>query len=199
MIDKNTLGLLASLLGIVGFLPYYWSLYKGKTKPHLFSWIPWAVTSSVAFAGQLVKGAGAGAWPTAVSALLSTSVMLIAIFKGEKNITRKDWVFFGLSMLTIPLWAMTKDPTASVILSTLINMGAYFPTIRKSWNRPHEENGSMYGLLIIRDSVSLAALENYVAVTVMFPLMRFFFNGLTWAVVYGRRRMLESASPPPES
>ncbi len=188
--EKEVLGFIAALLGILGFLPYSWSIYKGETKPHMFSWIPWTLTTAVAFAGQVAEHGGPGVWATGTSAVLSGVIMVASFFKGEKSITRKDWFFFLLSLATIPLWIATKEPLASVVLATFINLSAIFPTVRKSWHKPDEEAGTMYILLAVRSALSITALEVYDLTTVLFPVAQLMANIAIFSVIFGRRVVL---------
>jgi hypothetical protein len=190
METKDILGALAAILGVIGFIPYCWSIYQRKTKPHVFSWIPWFITTAVAFVGQIVEHGGAGTWATGTSAFFSFVIMLVSFFLGEKNITRSDWISFILSLATIPLWIATKEPLYSVVLATLINQLACFPTLRKSWHKPDEENGSMYVLLTVRSALSLMALENLVIVTFLFPLFQLLSNTVIFVTIFGRRAAL---------
>ncbi len=187
MIDKEILGAAAALLGVVGFVPYLRSIYRRETKPHVFSWVPWFITTAVACAGQVAENGGAGAWATATSAVFSFVIMVIALFRGERNITRADWVSFLLALATIPLWVVTEDPLASVILATMINLSAAFPTLRKSWSKPYEEDMAMYAVLSVRSALSLAALENVAVVTALFPFCQFVSNAAISATLFGRR------------
>ncbi len=48
------------------------------------------------------------------------------------------------------------------------------PTIRKSWSKPHEETAFSWGLNAFRHDISLLAIADYNAITIM--------NGAVWAV-----------------
>ncbi|KKU90276.1 MAG: hypothetical protein UY21_C0025G0011 [Microgenomates group bacterium GW2011_GWA1_48_10] len=49
---KNLLGIVATFLVFVGYIPYTRDILKGKTKPHLYSWFLWAFVTWIAFALQ---------------------------------------------------------------------------------------------------------------------------------------------------
>jgi len=46
---KETIGLIAVALAIIGHIPYIYDIYKGKTKPHIFTWVVWAIVTVLAF------------------------------------------------------------------------------------------------------------------------------------------------------
>src|SRR5215213_6872426 len=105
---KEILGVATIILAITGLIPYFLDIIKNKTKPHLFSWIIWTVTTFLVFIGQVQKGAGAGAWNTGVVGGLSLFITILTIKRGSKNITKSDKFMFGMSLLAIIPWVMTN-------------------------------------------------------------------------------------------
>lgn len=49
----------ATVLGIVAFLPYLRDMLARKTRPHTYTWLIWILTQGIAVAGIL---RGGGAW-----------------------------------------------------------------------------------------------------------------------------------------
>ena len=47
---------LAIALTLVAFLPYIASILRGKTRPHVFSWVIWGVTTFIVFLAQVQDG-----------------------------------------------------------------------------------------------------------------------------------------------
>lgn len=166
---KDGLATLAVILTVVAYIPYTRSILRGRTRPHVFSWLVWGVINVVVFFAQLADKGGAGAWPTGISGL---GTLLIAFLswqhKGDIHITRSDWCFFVGSLLAIPLWPLTSDPFLSVLVLTIIDVLAMGPTLRKSYYRPDQERASLYATVILRYILAIFALENYTATTMMF-------------------------------
>jgi hypothetical protein len=79
---KVVLSTLAIIISIIAYIPYFRDIFKGKTKPHAFSWLIWSVMLTIAFIAQLVEEGGAGAWVTGATAILCSAVFTLALFKG---------------------------------------------------------------------------------------------------------------------
>ena len=126
---------------------------------------------AIAFSAQLSDKAGAGSWATGLSAAFCLGIGVLALFRGEKHITRGDWIAFTATFLAIPLWVVTSDPLWSVLLVTGIDAVAYYPTFRKSWAKPDEELALKYVLTAIRYLFSLLALEHYTIVTSVYQIV----------------------------
>ena len=64
---KVLLGALAIVIGIFAYIPYLRDLWRGKTKPHAFSWIIWGIMTSTGFFASMSRGGGAGVCGAALS------------------------------------------------------------------------------------------------------------------------------------
>jgi hypothetical protein len=184
---KITLGTLAACITLVGFLPYFYNIYRSKTKPHAFSWLIWAILTGIGYAGQLSEDAGPGAWTTASTALLCFLVFVLALFKGEKNIKKSDWVCLIIALAAIPLWLVTSTPLWSVILVTLIDILAFWPTLRKSYLKPFEETAFTFFAGALSFMLGIIVLNKITIITALYPCAIAFLNALCVSVLLIRR------------
>ena len=130
---KVALAVLAALLAIAGNLPYLVDILKERVKPHPYTWLVWTMVSGIVFFGQLAKGAGIGALPTAASEIFTLIIFLFSLKYGFKGITKTDTAFLIFAFIGIGLWLLTKDPTLSVVVAVCIDLIAFVPTLRKTW------------------------------------------------------------------
>ena len=187
---KEAIGIIAVALGIIGAIPYIRHIFRGKTKPHLFSNIIWAVVTTLAFFGQTAGGAGPGAWTTGVMAIITTVFMVLSIKYGTKDITKTDVFFLVIGLLAIIPWWLTDDPTISVVIATIIDVCGFSPTIRKTINDPGSETLSSWVLNCIRHGLSLFALTQFTTVTYIYPLALFLMNIITvYIIVRGNNKL----------
>lgn len=167
---KELLSAAAIALTFVAFLPYIRSILQGVTKPHVFSWVIWGATTFVVFLAQLVDKAGVGAWPIGVSGIITLYVAFLAyIKKSDTVITTIDWMFFILSMTSLPLWYFTSDPLWAVVILTTVDVMGFGPTFRKAYRHPFDEQLRFFVILAVRNLISILALEHYSQTTVLFP------------------------------
>lgn len=90
---KTILAIIASLLAFVGNIPYLIDVIKQKVKPHPYTWFVWTIVSCIVFFGQLAKGAGVGAIPTAAAEIFTVIIFLFSLRYGFKHVTRTDTIF----------------------------------------------------------------------------------------------------------
>jgi hypothetical protein len=186
---KEVLGLIAVLLTLTGHFPYITDILKGKTKPHLFTWIVWSIVTLLAFLGQWQKGGGAGAWATGVTGIITALITLLAIKNGSRDITRIDKICFTVALISIIPWYITHDPTISVVIVTFIDVFAILPTIRKTLRDPGSETLFTYALNVLRHTLSVIALERYNLATYLYPATLIVLNaGMTLIILLSRKK-----------
>ncbi|MGD9661739.1 MAG: hypothetical protein AB7U63_10730 [Porticoccaceae bacterium] len=162
---------LAIMITFAAFVPYVVATLTGKTKPHVFSWVIWGITTFIVFFAQLDARGGMGAWPIGVSGAIAILIAIIALAKKtDTSITPADWLFFASALLSLPFWYLTSDPTWAVIILTTVDLLGFGPTIRKAYAFPQDENLTFFGLVVIRNVLGILALEYYSVATVLFPL-----------------------------
>ena len=193
MIDyKIILGVLAILIGLISYVPYFRNIFSGRTKPHAFSWFVWAILTGIAFAAQVVEHGGAGAWVTGFTAFICFVVFLLALYKGKRDFPLFDWLCLVSAFVAMGLWWYAKDPTGSVILITITDALAFLPTFRKGYYKPREETATTFALSATKFFVALFALEAFTFVTVLYPASLVIMNGAFVVLLCVRRKKLAS-------
>ena len=180
LLDNTALGWLSTSCAIVSMAPYFHGMYRGTTKPHLFSWLIWSVVTAISFGAEYSDNGGPGAWSTGAACITCSSVTVIAFFKGEHHISRGDITSLICASLALPLWYFTHDPLGSVIIVTAIDVIGFYPTIRKSYNKPYEESMFTYFVSGLNFFIALFAIEHWSMVTWLYPFCTAF---TCWAMV----------------
>lgn len=167
---KELLSIVAIALTLLATAPYIYSILKGATKPHVFSWVIWGTTTFVVFLAQLNNKGGVGALPIGVSGILTIFIAILAFAKrGDVTITKTDWLFLITALSSLPLWYFTSDPLWAVVILTTVDVLGFGPTIRKTYHQPTSEPLHFYALFAIRNLFVVMALEHYSVTTVLFP------------------------------
>lgn len=175
---KEVLAVAASLLALVGNLSYLLDVIKRKVKPHPYTWFVWVIVSCVVFFGQVVKGAGIGAIPTAVAEIFTLIIFLFSLGYGFKNPPKSDKYFLALALLGLIPWILTKDPTLSVIVVVSIDLIAFMPTLRKTYCHPKSETPILYGANVLRHLLVLGALGSYNIATILHSIVMIITNSI---------------------
>jgi hypothetical protein len=193
---KQLLSAAAIALTFAIFVPYILSIRRGQTKPHVFSWVIWALGTFVVSLAQLAADGGVGAWPIGVSGLITAYIAVLAYSKqSDTAITRTDWAFFGVALAALPCWFLTSDPLSAVVILTGVDLAGFGPTFRSAYARPHDERMGFYALAALRNVLAVLALEHYSLTTVLFPAAVGVGCAALVAMVAYRRRQLAREIP----
>lgn len=192
MLDlKNILGTVAVLMVFIGYVPYLRDCIKGKTKPHMFSWLVGMTISFIAFGLQIQDKAGPGAYVTLSAAIISAVILLFAIKNEDKDITRSDFIALLLSICALVFWLVAKDPVLATVFVIIAEALSFLPTVRKSWNAPYTETLSSYVINFLRFSIAILALQNYSFVSLGYPATWLILNGIFALILINRRKALQ--------
>lgn len=184
---KESLAIIASILAIIGNVPYMIDIFKKRVEPHAYTWLVWTIVSLVTFFGQVEKGAGIGALPTAASEIFTIIIFIISLKYGFKHIRKIDTYFLIFALLGLIPWALTKDPTISVIIVVTIDFIAFIPTIRKTWKHPGTENHILYSMNASRHFIALFSLQAYNIATTLHSIVMIVMNSIMALIIKFKR------------
>lgn len=186
---KEIIAIVAALIAVAGNLPYLWDILRKRVQPHPYTWLVWTIVSGTTFFGGLAKGAGIGALPTGAAEVFTLIIFLFSLQYGFKHIVKTDHYFLAAALLGFIPWILTKDPTISVIIVVCIDLIAFIPTLRKTWQYPKTETPVLYGANVLRHVLTLFSLQAYNIATVLHSVVMIIVNStMTSIIVAGRNK-----------
>lgn len=184
---KESIAIIAALLAIVGNIPYLKDIISKKIQPHPYTWFVWSIVSLITFFGQIAKGAGIGALPTAASEIFTIIIFIYSLRYGFKDIKKIDTFFLILALLGIIPWIFLRDPTISIIIAVCIDLIAFVPTIRKTWKYPKTENPILYGMNVLRHILALFSMQTYNIATTLHSIAMIVTNSFMTIILLSRK------------
>lgn len=184
---KEILAIIATVVAIGGNIPYIRDAINKRVTPHPYTWFVWSIVSGITLFGQIAKGAGIGALPTAVSWIFTLSIFVFSLRYGFKNVIKTDNYFLGGALLGLVPWVITKDPTISVVIAVGIDLIAFAPTIRKTWVRPASETPILYGANVLRHVLTLFSLQSYNIATTLHSIAMIATNTVMTNIIVFKR------------
>jgi hypothetical protein len=167
---KVLLGFIATGLAIISYIPYIRDMRRGRTKPHAFSWLIWTIITYIAGAAQLAGGGGWGSMVAFTTGTISAWIAFYAFRHRAITITKGDWISLVIALGAIPLWLFTKQPLLSVIIVSIIDLVAFWITIRKTYNLPYSENLAQNLMSTGKHVLTIGAQQHYSWVTILYPV-----------------------------
>jgi hypothetical protein len=187
---KETVAIIAAVLAFIGNISYLKDVIKKNVHPHPYTWFIWSIVSMTTFFGGLAKGAGIGALPTGIAEGFTIIIFLFSLqylFRREVgHIRTMDHYFLAICVIGLIPWALTKDPTWSVVIVVLIDIVAFVPTLRKTWAHPKTERPLLFEMNVARHALTLFSLGAYNIATTFHSIAMIVTN--TVMTIFIRRR-----------
>jgi hypothetical protein len=142
----------AIVISLIAYIPYIIDMFKGKCRPHNYTWITiFLVTISVAYT-QVIGGAGPAAIPTIVGCLINGFILLLSLTKyGTNDVVLIDKICLAVSVLGVLSFLVFRDqPILSLAIVSIAEVSSFIPTFRKTKNDPYSESLPSYYLLIVK-------------------------------------------------
>tara|TARA_R110002126_G_scaffold13118_7_gene57220 strand:- start:115539 stop:116174 length:636 start_codon:yes stop_codon:yes gene_type:complete len=181
---------LAVVVSVIRYGLYFHSIFKRETRPHFFSWFNWGLIISIGAYAQFQLGGDLSAYMLLFVGVTCWIIAALALFYGEKQITRSDWGAFLSALALIPVWLATKDPVITLLLIIVIDMLTFYPTIRKTYVDPSSEPPVSYFWAGLRYFFILLCVPNFTLSVLFYP---FFLMVTEWgfmAFIFWRRKKL---------
>jgi hypothetical protein len=188
--EKLVFAWLAVLLSAIAYIPYVIDTLKGKTTPHMYSWLIWSIISLTNSAIYFYNDGGNGTIPMFTSFIIIFFIFLLSIFNGHRDIKKKDVYFLIGSLVAFSLWFFIENPLLASIVATSTSILALGPTLRKSWDTPYSETLTTYSVNTLRHVLIFLSLGVVNITTAINPVSWVIANIILSLVLIYRRSEL---------
>jgi hypothetical protein len=190
---NNFLIAVSGVLTVAAALPYIAEIIKGKAKPRIVSWFTWSVLTGIACAASFVDGKIPSA-ALMLALTLETSLIVILGFKhGDRKLERLDMYCLVGAAVGLVLWLVFNSPTIAVLASILIDIVGAIPTVKHSWEKPHEETWVTFAITALGGAITVVIAGEMTATAIAYPIYIFLlYVVLTICVLASPRRKLAS-------
>src|SRR5207247_55852 len=124
------------VIGLISYSLYFVDIFRHKTKPDGFSWLIWGILAAITYFAQTTRGAGPGAWATALTAAACLTIAVVAFLLGYNKSKPLDWLCLILALSALGVWKFTNNPLWAVILVILVGGLGFVPTFFKAFRKP---------------------------------------------------------------
>lgn len=186
---KIVFAVIASIIGIIAFIPYIRDIFSHKTKPHIYTWLIWIITQGIGVFGMVHGGASWGSLSLTIGLIFVIFIFLCCFKYGTKDITKADKIVLMFAFLAVFVWFQLKQPILSILMISIIDFCGFLPSIRKTYKNPQSETLSAWLLFTVSNTFAILALSEYNFLTLFYILTITIANLIIFAVaLIGRRK-----------
>jgi hypothetical protein len=185
---KLFFGILSIIPAVIAYYLYFRDMFRGKTRPHAFSWLIWGTLAGNGFFAQVGAHAGIGAWATGLTSVASLTIAVFAFRIGATQPSRFDWTLLSSALAGLLLLFIVKNKEAALGITLLALVAGFAMNIRKAYRKPQEENAAAFWLNTLKFLPAIFALASFTFLTVAYPLVAAIGNAAVAIVVNVRGR-----------
>ena len=180
---KTAIIVLSSIITVASVIPYLIGIVRGKTKPRIVSWFTWTLLTGIACAASFADGQ----IPAAILMLcasIETALIVVLGFKhGDRKFEKLDIVCQIAALAGLGLWWIFDSPALAVWAAVIIDLIGAVPTIKHSWQKPHEETWITFALAAVGGGLTLLIAGEWKATAVAYPLYILVINVVLAAII----------------
>jgi hypothetical protein len=170
---KLFFGTLSGLIALSAALPYILAIYRGRVRPHRFTWLIWLLAKSLIFATQYEEAARWSLTLSAVGVVAAGIVFVLSLKRGVGGTSIYDWAALSLSLLSLGAWIATQDALYGLFFAIAADAIGTILTVGKTYRLRGTESTLAWGMAAVASFLSLLAVEAYTIGQTAFPLYAF--------------------------
>jgi hypothetical protein len=183
------LGIIAGALSLCGFVPYWWAIWQGKTRPNRVTWWIWTIVGIIIAFSYRASGAESTMWVPITYVIGPFCTALLAIKFGADGWTKLDTICLIGVGIGLILWRVYRSPQLTLGLNIGIDFLGALPTIRKSIRDPYSEDLFAWLLFAIANIINLLAVDLWEWQIIVYPIYMVLITAIIcWYLWWGRRQ-----------
>ena len=189
MTIQSWLGVIAGVLTLIGFIPYWWAILQGSTCPNRATWWIWTIVGIIIAFSYRASGAQSTMWVPIVYVIGPFCTALLSIKFGADGWTKLDTICVLGVAIGLILWGVYRSPQLTLGLNIGIDFLGALLTIRKSIRDPDSEDLFSWLLFALANIINLLAVDRLEWQIILYPVYVVLITAIVcWCLWWGRRQ-----------
>lgn len=167
---QQAFGIVSALLVVCVAVPYYMSIFRGRSHPQRTAMFIFLVLSLISFSSQWAEGATASLWFAGFLVINQLCIFALSLKFGSGGYRKID-VFSLLTAAGIMiLWYFSKNAGLAVVLVTAVNFVGKALVFHKVQHRPQSELLYSWALSVVASLFAIASVGSLQFTLILPPL-----------------------------
>lgn len=181
--------MIAGVLSLIGFVPYWWAIVQGQTRPNQATWWIWTIVGIIIAFSYRASGAQSTIWVPITYVVGPFCTALLSIKFGADGWTKLDTICLVGVGIGLILWGVYRSPYLTLGLNIGIDFLGAIPTIRKSIRDPYSEDLFSWLLFALANIINLVAVDRWEWQIILYPAYMVLITTIVcWCLWQGRRQ-----------
>jgi hypothetical protein len=177
MTFHSVLSIVAAILGVISFFPYFSSIFRGETKPQRATYGIWSFIGIVEVGSYVASGARATVLLPLVYLIGEIAIFVLSFKRGMGGTNKLDFICLAGALMGIIGWVVTNNPHVALYLSIFASLCGFIPTVKKTYFLPRTESALSWGIAGVAATLNLLAVPHLELYLIVYPLYTFVFDG----------------------
>lgn len=173
---QHLLIIVSSLLVLVSYLIYEWTIFRGTTRPHRTTRFVLMLITVLGASSLFAEADRVAFWLVGMMAVNSVVLFLISLKYGVGGWAKTDIICLVIALVGIALWKLTDNPALGLYASVVADFSCMIPTLIKTYHHPETEYGLFFLLDVFAAVLTLLALTSRQPQVLLYPLYIFAIN-----------------------
>ena len=166
----SVIGVMAGIVGLLGFVPYAVAVLRGTTQPSIASWIIWTALGTVISASYFSADSASSWWLTASYAVGPFVILFLSLKVGRFRWDRVDSLYIGGALIGLVWWWLSGVAAAAQVVSIVVDLLGAIPTVKKCWLDPESEDPTAWWVFLLASLLNLFAVERWSLASGLYPV-----------------------------
>jgi hypothetical protein len=155
----ETIGIIAGILAISGYIPYIYSIITGETKPNRATWFIWTIVGGLLAFSYIAEGDQNSIWLPLCYFLGPLMVALLSLKYGYAEWSHLDTICIVAATLSIIPWIYADSASTTLIINLIIDSTGAIPTLVKTFREPETEDLVAWLVFFVANTLQLFAIS----------------------------------------
>jgi hypothetical protein len=162
--------MIAGIITLGGFIPYWQTICSGKTRPNRATWLIWTIVGTIIAYNYREGGADATMWVPISYVIGPLLTSILSIKFGEGGWTTLDRICLIGVAIGLILWWLYQLPFLTLGINIGIDFLGAIPTIHKSFREPYSENLFAWWLFWLGNVLNVLAIDRWELQIIIHPI-----------------------------
>lgn len=169
----ETIGIIAGILALAGYIPYIYSIIAGQTRPNRATWFIWTIVGGLLAFSYIAEGDQHSIWLPLGYFFGPLIVAILSLRYGYAEWTRLDTICIVAAIISIIPWVLSDNATMTLVINVIIDSTGAIPTLVKTYREPETEDLTAWLIFFIANTLQLFAISMW-NLAALYPIYLFF-------------------------
>lgn len=190
-------GIVAGIVGVIGYAPYVRDILKRTTKPDRIAWSIWLFEYTALFFAQFSAGALNSLWLIGLQLVGVTIIFCLSLRYGVGAFTPQSKLLLACVFAALFVWYSTQNATLAIIILISVEASGVVLTMIKTYKEPGSETLSFWAFVGVAGALGIPAVGlSAQPILYLYPASLIVMStGVIAASLLGARKSLKVSMP----